>query len=186
MPNEKNDAGVSPPPTQEPSEREKQIKAQLAVEWRMKTEQGIHHDHLSDLAFLITELEFTRAKLAALSPPPQPTPSVKGRLQVIVERLAAWECKEDSDNQEAEELLLDIQQCLESILRSEVLSPPPTQEPERLYAIKKRLYQLADSVGSVVFAELATELDRGIAEVEARFREVSALSPHPPTAEEER
>ena len=41
--------------------------AALAVEWRLKTEHGIEHDHLSDLAFLISELEFTEAKLAKLA-----------------------------------------------------------------------------------------------------------------------
>lgn len=40
-----------------------QIKASLQAEWRLKTEHGIHHDHLSDLAFLITELEYTQARL---------------------------------------------------------------------------------------------------------------------------
>ena len=46
--------------------RREQIKAQLAVEWRLKAEQGLHHDHLSDLAFLLAELEYTEAKLDAV------------------------------------------------------------------------------------------------------------------------
>jgi chromosome segregation ATPase len=49
------------------AERERQIQEALRVEWRLKTEQGIHHDHLSDLSFLIATLEHTRTQLAALS-----------------------------------------------------------------------------------------------------------------------
>ena len=46
-------------------ERLEQIKATLAVEWRLKTESGIHHDHLSDLAYLIATLEYWQAKAEA-------------------------------------------------------------------------------------------------------------------------
>jgi hypothetical protein len=73
----KNDEAVS---LHQESEREKQIKGALAVEWRLKTEHGIHHDHLSDLAFLIAELEFTRAKLPALSPQPTQEHEHEGEL----------------------------------------------------------------------------------------------------------
>jgi hypothetical protein len=43
-----------------------QIKAQLSAEWRLKAEQGIDHDHLSDLAFLLVEVEYAEAEYAAL------------------------------------------------------------------------------------------------------------------------
>jgi hypothetical protein len=39
------------------------------VEYRLKVEQGIHHDHLSDLSFLIAQVEFLQSRLAALSTP---------------------------------------------------------------------------------------------------------------------
>lgn len=55
----------SSPSASSPEQRLEQIKESLRIEWRLKTEQGIHHDHLSDLAFLIAELEFTQNKLAA-------------------------------------------------------------------------------------------------------------------------
>lgn len=42
--------------------RFEQIKAQLHEEWRLKA-QGIHHDHLSDLSVLITEVEFLQSQL---------------------------------------------------------------------------------------------------------------------------
>jgi hypothetical protein len=47
---------------QTPNERMEQIKAQLAAEWRQKAEYGIHHDHLSDLAFLIVQVEHGQAE----------------------------------------------------------------------------------------------------------------------------
>lgn len=43
-------------------QRLEQIKAALATEWRLKAEHGIHHDHLSDLAFLIAELEIAQSR----------------------------------------------------------------------------------------------------------------------------
>lgn len=49
-----------------PDERLEQIKAALAVEWRQKTEHGIHHDHLSDLAYLIATLEYWLARVREL------------------------------------------------------------------------------------------------------------------------
>ncbi len=52
-------------PAPDPQERLAQIKAQLHEEWRLKA-QGIHHDHLSDLAFLIVEVETREADLAAV------------------------------------------------------------------------------------------------------------------------
>jgi hypothetical protein len=50
-----------PPPEAGWPQREAQIKEALRVEWRLKVEQGIHHDHLSDLAFLIAALEHERS-----------------------------------------------------------------------------------------------------------------------------
>jgi hypothetical protein len=46
-------------------QRREQIKAALAAEWRQKTLHGIHHDHLSDLAFLLVETEAAEAALSA-------------------------------------------------------------------------------------------------------------------------
>lgn len=40
-------------------DRFEQIKETLRVEWRLKA-QGIHHDHLSDLAYLIVIIEYER------------------------------------------------------------------------------------------------------------------------------
>ena len=48
-----------------------QIKAALAVEWRLKTLEGIHHDHLSDLAYLIATLEYWQARAAIAETPSQ-------------------------------------------------------------------------------------------------------------------
>ncbi len=48
-----------------------QIRSALQVEWRLKTEQGIHHDHLSDLAFLIAEVEYLQAAARPAVDPPE-------------------------------------------------------------------------------------------------------------------
>ena len=43
-------------------------------------------------------------------------PIKAARIRVLLRRLKEWEEAENSDNQWSEELLLDIQQCLESIM----------------------------------------------------------------------
>ena len=55
------DTGARPAPV---TQRLDQLKAQLAAEWRQQALEGIHHDHLSDLAFLLVELEYTQTQLA--------------------------------------------------------------------------------------------------------------------------
>ena len=94
-------------------ERLEQIKAQLAAEWRLKTEQGIHHDHLSDLAFVLAEMEHQQAR---------------------ADKLEAALASDESDELEAEH----ARQCQAAystrkpptrVASSSSVAPPPAEEP---------------------------------------------------------